>query len=476
VAAGAYLVVELAFAGRYGHSRDELYFLACADHMAWGFVDQPPLTPALAWLQRELWGESVVGLRVLPMLAGAACVVLAGALARRLGAGAAGQALAAACVAAAGVFLVAGHLLTTTVFDLLAWTVVLYVAVRVLGGSDERLWLLAGAVAGVGLLNKWSVAFLGLALLVGLALADRRRLRSPWPWLGAALALALWVPNLAWQVDHDWPTLDFARELREENSGLGAAAAFLAGQVLVPGPLAAPVWLAGLWWLLRSAEGRPYRALGWAYLSLVALFVVAGGKDYYTAGLLPVLFAAGAVALERRAAAGRRFGPRAATALAAAGGLVALPVALPVLPARTLGDVPLQEINYDLAESIAWPRLVGQVARAYHSLPPGQRTRTAILTGNYGEAGAIERFGSRHGLPTPFSGHNGYWLWGPPPGTADTVLAVGFPDSYLGARFPTCRRVGRLDNGLGVDNEEQGRSIHVCRGAPRPWPRFKHYE
>jgi 4-amino-4-deoxy-L-arabinose transferase-like glycosyltransferase len=474
------VLLELLMSGRYGHSRDELYFLVCGRRFAMGFVDQPPFTPAVAAAAHALFGNSLLALRFLSALAGGASVLVTALTARELGAGRVGQALAALCTATTGTFLAADHLLNTTAFDLLVWTVVVWIAVRILGGGSERLWLAAGAVAGVGLLNKHTVLFLLFGLLAGFLVADRRRLRSPWLWSGVAIALAIWSPNIVWQIRHDWPTIEMIRSLRDSNSSAGSRVGFVFGQLGQIGVLLAPVWIAGLVWLLRSARARPFRPLAWAYVALFVLFLVVGGKPYYMAGLYPLLFAAGAGVIERGDP--RRWVPRPRTAaiLALAGFVLALPIVLPVLPARTLADVPLQKINYDLAESIGWERITGQVRGVVHSLSPAERARAAILTANYGEAGALDLFGPRKALPPIVSGHNNYWLWGPPPADTTTVVAVGFDDrAYLERFFVSVTLVGRERNGLGVDNDEEGEGMWVCRG-PRAawavlWPRLKDY-
>ncbi|HEV8648599.1 MAG TPA: glycosyltransferase family 39 protein [Actinomycetes bacterium] len=471
--AAALVALLLAVASRYGYHRDELYFLVASRHLAWGYVDQPPLTPALAGLARLLFGDSLLGLRLLPALAVGALVVVTGLLTRELGGGRAAQLLAAACVAGSGVTLGTGHLHSTTTYDLLAWAVGLWLLVRLLGTGDRRLWLPIGLVAGVGLLNKATMAQLAGAGLVGV-LADRDArslLASRWLLAGAAVAALLWAPYLAWQAGHGWPQLAVFADLRAEDGGLGAGLAFLPLQLLVTNPLLAPVWLLGLVALLRDGWARAWRPLAVAYLVFVAFYMLVGGKPYYAFGFYPVLFAAGAVRLarrrERHGGGGlplRRLLP--AVALAAA---LPLPLLLPVLPASTLTVV--AKANYDAGETFAWPTYVAQVLRVRDGLPPAERAAAIAVTANYGEAGALARYGGTWGRDAVFSGHNSSWWWGPPSGDGRVVIVVGYSQrrAFLQERFRSVTLAARLDNGQGVDNEEQGQPVWVCRDLTGTW-------
>ena len=304
VAAGELLLL-LATANRYGYHRDELYFRVAARHPAWGYDDQPALTPLLGRFSEWLFGETPRGLRVVSAVAIALVVVLVATIARELGAGRTGQAVAALSAAASGAAMAVGHLLSTTTFDLLFWVTLVYLVTRLLGGGDDRQWLLVGLVAGIGLENKQLVLLLLGALVVG-CLLDRRwgLARSRWLWAGAALALAIWLPNLLWQAQHGWPQLELASKIGDEDP-VGNRAQLLPLQVLLVGPLLAPLWLGGLWWLLRREDARSFRPLGFAYLALLALMLVIGAKPYYTMGLLLSLLGAGGVVAEHWLRRGR---------------------------------------------------------------------------------------------------------------------------------------------------------------------------
>jgi hypothetical protein len=474
----------LAVSWRYGYHRDELYFLeAGSHHLAWGYVDQPPLTPALAAFGNWVFGDSPSAIRILPALAMGVTVVLSALCARELGGGRVAQVVAAVAAATVPEWLGGAHLVSTTPFDVLAWAALLYVVIRIVRRDDDRLWLGAGAITGVGLLNKWNIAFLVVALAAGLQLSgERQRFRSPYLWAGVAIAALIWLPNLIWQASNDWPSLTMLRHLHHENIDDGNQAVFIPAQVVYVGLAALPIWVAGLVRLMRNPAARPFRWIAVAYGLLFAWSLVSAGKPYYISGLYVPLIGAGAVASEGWLSRRRGRFP-SYRALLVAIVVLALPgivVALPLLPASTLRATKLQETNYDLGEQIAWPRMVGQIAAAYSSLPADQRRQAVVFTSNYGEAGAIARYGPADGLPTAYSGHNSFWFWGPPPGRrATAVVAVGLPRGYLHRFFDRAFLVGRLSNGLGVSDDEQHAPIVICHGQKQPWsviwPRLRHF-
>jgi 4-amino-4-deoxy-L-arabinose transferase-like glycosyltransferase len=475
------VALELVLAGRYGYHRDELYFLQCGRRLAWGFVDQPPFTPAVGRLETTLFGDSVMAIRVFPALALGGLVVLGALIARELGGRRFAQVLGALTVALTGEYLAPAHLLSPTPFDQLAWVAVAFLVIRILRDGRERLWIAVGGVAGVGLENKWTIAFFVAALAIGfLATAERRWFRSPWLWAGAALALALWAPNLIWQASHGWPVYRLDQNLHAEAVADGNLYTFIPAQIVYVGLLLLPVWVAGLVWLWRNPAGRPFRPFAIAYAALFVFFLATLGKPYYIGPMYGILLPAGAVATERwLARRRRRLTERRVVAAILVAGVVAMPIGLPILPAATLHSVPLQDINYDLGETIGWPRMVAEIGHAYRSLPAAERRRAVVLGSNYGEAGAVDRYGAADGLPAAYSGQNNYWLWGPPPERRGAVVIVGFGRRYLGSRFVGIRRAGTLRNGLGVANDEQGEPVWTARSErgswARQWPRLRHY-
>jgi 4-amino-4-deoxy-L-arabinose transferase-like glycosyltransferase len=464
--AGGLAVLLLAFAGRYGYHRDELYFLRAGRELAFGYVDQPPLTPLVARAMDELFPGSLVALRTPSALAAGLVVLLTGLTAREFGAGRAGQALAAASAAVAAVLLAVGHLLSTTTLDVLGWTALSWLLVRALRDGG-RVWVTAGAVAGLALENKTSPAFLLAALLLGVLLTGPREVfRSGWPWAGAAVALLLWAPNLVWQATHGWPLLDLAGAIAGGSSGTSEPwYVFLPMQLVLVSPLLVPVWAVGWWRLLRDPALARWRCFAVAYAVLTVVFIATGGKPYYIAGLYPVLLAAGAGPVVRWAAT------RVRRALVVAAVVLSLLIAgflfLPVVPVGALHATPVLDVNYDAGETVGWPAFAAQVEAARDRLPAD--ARVAVLARNYGEAGAVDRFTD---LGPAYSGHNSYGTWGPPPDDVATLVVIGYDRAQLARWFGSVEAAGRIDNGVDLDNDEQGTPLWVVGERREPWSRL----
>jgi Dolichyl-phosphate-mannose-protein mannosyltransferase len=478
VVGGVVFVVLMAVSGRYGFHRDELYFLACAQHLQASYVDQPVFTPLLAWVSLKLFGVSLPGLRVWPALAAWATVVVAGLTAREFGGGRRAQLLAAIGAATMPAVLGAGHTLGTTAFDILAWAGVAFIAARIGRTGDARWWLAGGVILGLGLANKHSVGFFAVALLIGALLSGGRRLVwNRWFAAGVVIAAAFTIPDLWWQAQHQWATIAMTRALNQENGGLGNVATWVIGQLLMTALALVWVWAAGLRFLWRS--GQPlWRALAWAYGLLFVFFALTtGAKIYYLAGAYVYLLAAGAVAIDGwlAARAARLRGLLLATGLTTA---LTLPFVVPVLPAADIG--PTAKVNTVSAESIGWPQLVSTVRTVWTSLPPAQRVHAVIFASNYGEASAINVLGRDTGLPQAVSGHNTYWWWGPGNPHATTVVAVlpgpvdddGGGTAYLRQFFTSVQAVATLTNPYGIRNQESGGHVYLCTGPRHPWGRM----
>ncbi|MFZ6003651.1 MAG: glycosyltransferase family 39 protein [Actinomycetota bacterium] len=454
----------LAVANRYGYHRDELYFLEAGDHLAWGYPDQPPYVALMARAMDAIAEGSLVALRTPSAITIALLTLVTGLVARELGADRLGQTLAAAVMATGGVALGSGHLLSTTPPSLLTWAVVTWLVLRGLRTGHGPLWLLAGGAAGLGLQANSNVVFLLAAILAGLLLAgSRATLRTWWPWAGAALAVGLWAPYLLWQAREGWPQLEVSASITAGESGTSEPRElFLPLQLVMLNPFMAPVWIAGGVRLLRDPALAWCRGLGWCWPLLAAVFLVTGGKPYYLSGTMPLLLGAGAPLAITWA---RQARSRAVVlVVGVALGLPAVFVTWPLVPPDRFADS-LAAANYDLGEQIGWPDLVAQVAAVVER----QDGPVALLASNYGEAGALDRYGDGYSLPQAHSGHMGYWHWGPPPDDADIVVAVGFDRATLARAFDEVSPAGRVDNGLGVDNDEQGAPIWVCRGLRQPW-------
>ncbi len=481
IAVGAVVfAVLLAASTRYGFHRDELYFMECARHLQASYVDQPVLTPLLAWVSLKLFGVSLLGLRMWAALAAWATVVIAGLMAREFGGGRRAQLLAAVATATMPVLLGGDHLFGPTAFDILAWAALALVVARIGRTGDTRWWLAGGLVLGLGLANKHSVGLFAVALVIGVMLAGGRRLvLNRWFAAGAVIAVAFTIPDIWWQAQHQWATIAMSRALAQENGGLGNIVSWVIGQLIMSSLALVWVWVAGLRFLWRS--DRPlWRALAWAYALLFVFFgLTTGGKIYYLAGAYIYLLAAGAVAIDGwlAARAGRFRRLLLATAVTTA---LALPLVLPVLPPGDVGWT--QKVNPVLAESVGWPQLVSTVRTVWFSLPARQRASAVIFTSNYGEASAINMLGQGTGLPQAVSGHNTYWWWGPGNPRATTVVAVisgGGNAADLAQFFTSVRAVATLSNPYGLHNQEWHGHVYLCTGPRRPWgqawPQLRQY-
>ena len=479
VLAASKLLLTLAFSNRYGFHRDELYYLACARHPAWGYVDFPPIVPMLARFDVRLLGTSLVGLRIFPILAGSAIVILAALIARELGGGQIAQRLAAFCIVVAGIFLGGDWVFETVAFDQLCWAIVLYLVARLLRTSDLRLWPAVGLAFGIGLETKYTIVGLGAGLAVGLPVTrDRTQLRTAWPWLATGIAALCLAPNLVWQIQHGWPSLSYLFTHHGKIAGETSRLSFVLEQLLLANFFLLPVIALGLRQLFRDPR---FRMLGWTAVTVELLYFLAGGKSYYATPVFVLLYAAGAVALEgfvRRGHEARRISLITIPAILFA--LALLPIALPVLPARAMAHDKLYKLRTDYGDEIGWPEFVSQVARVYQALPRAERSQTVILLGNYGEAGAIDFYGPRYGLPRALSGHLTYYYWKPRYVHARAVILVQVSPGSLGGQCRSARTVATIHNSLNVENEEQGEPVILCTGPhinlDRLWPLQRHYD
>ncbi len=466
--AGLMFAGLLAVSGAYGFHGDEMYYVVAGRHPAFGYVDQPPLTPLLSAASVALLGVSPTAVRILPALEMALVVVLVALIAAALGGSRRAQVLAAVTAGVSG-YLGAGHLDTTTDLDLLAWALILWLLVTILAGGDRRLWSAVGVTAGIGLENKDTLLFLGAGLAIGLVLARRWDVvRSPWPWSAMGIALLIWAPNLVWQATNGWPQLAMAHAIA---SYAGTDRAQVVPLLwLFSGPLLFPVSVAGLIWILLAAEARPWRAIGVAGLAALGLVLVSGGKAYYAIGSAPVFMAAGALLVDRWSARGHlRLKASAFAAAALMSGALIAYLTLPILPLATYAKTSLPSAVPDTANEIGWPQLVATVDGVVGSLPPAELAHAVILTNSYSEASALILLGTE--LPPVYSGHNSFWYWGPP--SADRTLVVHVGDWRpvdWSPYFVGCREVATIDNGLGIRNGEQGKNVSVCTGLRAPWP------
>ncbi|PZR73374.1 MAG: hypothetical protein DLM52_11210 [Chthoniobacterales bacterium] len=472
--AAATVLVHWLVGHRYGFHRDELATLDDARHLAWGYVAYPPVTPFFGWLALHLFGTSLAGFRFFASLAGGVAIVLTGLMARELDGRRSAQIFAAAAVTPLA--LVIGSLMQYVAFDYLAWVAVSYFMLKLCRTRDTRWWVAVGAAIGFGMLSKYSIPFLVAGIAVGVLASDLRpQLRSRYLWLGAAIALLIFLPNLIWQWRHDFIYLDFVRHIHARDIRIGRTKTFLPDQLELTAA-ALPLALAGLYFYFFANAGRRFRVLGWMFLVPLLLFILAKGRGYYLAPAYPMLYAAGAVIcefwLER---VGTFWGVSAAALFAVAlAANVALMAAffLPLAPVHSAWWNTAVKMNGDLPEEIGWPELAQTVARIRDSLPAADRAKVKILAGNYGEAGAINLYGPALGLPPAICPTNSFWERGygdPPP---EILIVLGSSVEDLGDKFDSCELAGHITNRQGVANEEttDHPDIFLCRHLRKPWP------
>jgi hypothetical protein len=491
----AKFAAHLLTAGNYGYFRDELYYIAASKRLDLGYVDFPLL---IAWATaaiRVTLGESLLALHIVPAAVGALVVLLAAQMAKAMGGGAWAQFCAALAVLAAPVFLAAHSLLTMDAFDELWWSLAILAALKALRRDEPRYWLWFGLFAGLGLLTKLTMLYLGAALAFALLLTGaRRHLASRWLWLGGLLAAAMLLPYLVWQFQHDFATVDFWRTYAAGKTYPVTPVEFLLQQIFimnVPGFLLA---IAGAAALFFWKPLRPYRAFGWIYVILFAVFAVQQAKHYFLAGAYPVCFAAGAVLLEHWSRkAGRAWLAPAYAGVLAVSGVLLAPAALPVLPPDALGPYQVifgqgpgvrTERNQGgslpqyFADRFGWPELAESVGAVYGRLPPDEQARTCIFADNYGEAGALELFGARS-LPPVISAHNTYHLWGPGACDGSVMIFVNSLRSDVEAVFKQVEAAGQTDCRYCMPDED-GAAILVGRQIRVPlrelWPGTRNFE
>ena len=488
------LLIQFAGINHYGWFRDELYYMACGQHLAWGYVDQPPLIALIAWFARHAFGDSMFAVRLLPALAGAVVVFLAGWIAREFGGGLFAQFLASLAMLFAPAYLAFDSFLSMNAFEPLFWTLCALIAIRIAKGGPSSYWLLFGAVAGIGLENKHTMLVFGFAIVAGLLISSERRLLdSKWFWAGGAIALAIFLPNLIWESRNGWPQIAVVRAGQEYKNYPVGPLRFLFEQTLFLQPVELPVWLAGLAWFFVMPEGKRFRFFGWAYLIVMTIFIGLHGKTYYPLPIYPILMAAGGVALEQSLFAGqpRRLLASAYCAVIMIAGLVSLPFGVPLLPVDTFirysqvlpysrtvkmerdATVALPQLYADM---FGWENMAVTVARVYHDIPLAEQQSCAILAGNYGEAGAIDYYGPSLGLPRAISGHNNYFLWGPRNYSGECVILFGENADRYVSLFGEARLVATITDRYAMPSE-QGVHVYVCRKPSAPlavlWPNFK---
>lgn len=505
----ARLVLHCATNWHYGFHRDELGVLDDARYLDWGYVSYPPFTPFVARIGLILFGPSLIGVRFFAALAQSIAMVFTGLMARELGGRSWAQAIAALAAAIAPMSVCMGTMLQYISFDYLWWVLAAYCVLRLLRSENPRWWLAIGGVLGLGMMTKYTMIFFIAGIVAGVALTPARRyLKSPWLWGGAALSVVIFLPNLIWQVNHDFISLTFLNKIHARDVEIGRTDGYLAQQLFVSANLfTLPLWLAGLWFYFAAPAspvardsvepGRStwrvgprfpsspafrapstYRALGWMFIVPLLLFLLAQGRFYYMAPAYPMLFAAGAVSWEnwlaRVGATAARVGRAVTWTALGAGAAFSAVTMMPIAPINSAGWRLTSRIHDSFTEQIGWPELAATVAGIYHVLPAVEKPHAAILAGNYGEAGAINLYGRQYGLPEVLSGINTYWWRGAGAEPPEVVILVGFSRESAERFAERVELAGHITNPDGVRNEEtkEHPDIFLCRGFKKPWPEF----
>jgi 4-amino-4-deoxy-L-arabinose transferase-like glycosyltransferase len=476
----AFAAIHIVFSGRYGFHRDELLSYSNAMHLDWCYVVYPPMTAWLARVELALFGPSLIGFRLLPAVSVGMISVLAGLMARAMGGSRLAMLVAAVAAGVAGPISFAGTFLSYMTFDQLCWVAVAWAITCLLASGDARWWVAVGAGLGLGLLTKYTILFFAAALIVGmLATANRRYLSSVWFWCGVATAIALALPVIVWQVQHHFVALAWMQSIHTRDVSLGRADYFFPSQFWrVTSPLTAPLWCAGVWFLIATERGKPFRLLAWMYVVTLILFAIAKGRDYYMAGTYAMLLAAGATwgeswlqTMTRRA---QTTICRAVWILLVIAAVNTFVVTVPIAPVGSGWWRYADAMNQCFNAEIGWPEMVRTVAQVRDSLPAEERSGVGVLAGDEGEAGAVNLYGSRYGLPEALSGMNSNWLrgYGNPPPTV--VIAVGFNQNDLKRMFALCEVSAELKNPYGIVNSTIGdnSTVYVCRNLREPWPDF----
>jgi len=493
---GLNVFLHLLAINKYGYHRDELYFLDCARHLDFGYVDHPPLLDAVLAVTRWLLGDSLVAIRIPAVLASTAVVVLVALMARELGGGRFAQLLAGLAATLAPVYMITSAMISVEGLNTLMWTVCLYLMLLIAVTPTRRCWLLLGAAFGAGLLAKYAIVFLGLGLAAGLVLTPAARiLRSKWPWIVAGLAFLIFLPNLIWQWRHGWPFIEYARGIHTSMMEWIPLGLYLLFQIIFLNPATLPLWFAGLLYLLAGGAMKPFRMFGVAFVAILVLLIVMKSKPYYPAPAYTILLAAGAVGAERVFSQFRRSWLRPGSiAVLLIGGLPVLPYSIPILPveqflaysrivriepAFTFETGRRLKLPQYFADMFGWDHQVEVVARVYQSLAPQERAKTIIYAGNFGEAGAVNLFGRKYGLPPAVSGHFSYYYWGPGPAGTEVVITLGrMSVEELKKSFEDVTLAAKITHPYAIFYEND-LPVYVCRRPRAPihqlWPGTRHF-
>jgi hypothetical protein len=494
----AKLILHFLTNGEYGYQIDELYYMACGEHLDWGYTELPPLIAVIANLSRSLFGDSLFAIRLFPAMAGALLVVLTGLMVRQLGGGKFAQCLAGLAIIVSPYYLFIHTILTMNAFEPLIWTLCAFVILLSIKYRLPQLWYLVGFIVGVGLLNKYSMFFFGFSLLVGLFITPHRQMFwEKWIWMAILIAFVMFLPNIFWQSQHGWPFFEHqaAASISSKKPLIESTIDLFFQPIFMMQPLALPIWVAGIYYYLRSPQGKLYRFLGWSFVVLFGLFLLLGGKSYYLAPFYPILFAPGAIIIEQFVQNRKQLKNYILVALISSS-FVLIPMTLPVLPLETLlqiskfyssiyslpdrGSTELnsQEAPWHFRQMLGWEEIAAQVSKVYHSPALSKSSNVAILVWDYGHASAIDFFAKAYNLPKVISGAHAFYFWGPRDYSGDIVVSVGGDFDYLKKLFQQVEKVNTIthENTIGINSSIP---IYLCQGIKVSlqdnWSDFKAY-
>jgi hypothetical protein len=481
--------------GAYGFFRDEFYYIACSNHLAWGYVDQPPFSILVLKVSRLVLGDSLLSIRFLPALLGALTVFITGKIAKEIGGGIFAQSAAAICVIIAPINLALNSYYSMNSFDLLFWVVSFYFLILIINNGNRNLWYLLGTIIGLGLMNKISMLWFGGSLFVGLILTSHRKvLKTKEPWIAFLIAGVIFIPYIIWQVQNDYPTLEFMRNALKDKYVLQSPIDFIKSLILMENPITFPIWVIGLYYLLLDKSIKHFKILAIIFFAvLVILLLNSSSKAEYLSSSFPVLFAGGAMFLEKVFERKKIFWPKPIVIVILALSMWVAPLATPVLPvnsyikyAEFFGIKPstsekkqLAQLPQFFADMFGWKEMTEQIATVYDKLTPEEKQTSVIFCGNYGEAGAINFFGKKYDLAPAVSGHNNYYLWGPVRKNISVVIIIGSNKNALEKLFGEVIPADTLHLKYSMPYENN-QPVWICKQPKKTiqeiWPSTKHYE
>ncbi len=491
IIAATFLFLILITAGKYGIFGDELYYIACSKHLAWGTVDHPPFVDFMAFLSLKLFGKSLFAFRMLSGLCGAVTILISARIAKSLGGNRFAQSLSALMILCSLVFLAVCSFLSMNCFDLLFCSLFMLFFIRIIQNPNPGNWIILGIILGLGLLNKYTFLVLGFAWLVSLIVTRRWHIfKSPWLYISGMIGLLMFLPHIIWQYNHGWPVLEFMYNATTYKNLSTTIPAFFIQVIVALNPVTFPIWISGLFYLLFSKKMKKYRVLGWTILIFLVIYTFLNSKFYYVTPIFPLLLISGAIAVEWFI---RKFNVNwlkgVIITLLIVSGLIILPLSIPVLPVdkfidyiQVIGLRDQLRMENNESENLpihfvyrfGWEELVSLVSEVYHTLPEKEKADCAIMASWYGPAGAIDYFGPQYGLPQAICAHNNYWIWGYDDYTGERVVTVGINPEYLKQMYNQVKVAAYFEHPYAYNQ-----TICICRELKYPlkdlWPKLKNY-